>query len=93
MEFATFSGTYNFKLRRAGAAEHTLDLEGSLEEGEMNIYIGVNGEKELIYTVKGGETHDKTLTLDEKYDNESTVYIILESTGKCKNGDFELEYN
>ena len=93
MKFATFSGTYNFKLKRDGAAEHSLDLEASLEEGEMNIYIGVNGEKELIYTVKGGETHDKTLALDEKYDNENTVYVILESIGKCTKGDFEFEYN
>ena len=93
MMFGAFDGTYNFKLKRDGAAEHSLDLEASLEEGEMNIYIGVNGEKELIYTVKGGETHDKTLALDEKYDNENTVYVILESIGKCTSGDFEFEYN
>ena len=50
-------------------------------------------KKKLIYTVKGGETHDKTLALDEKYDNENTVYVILKSTGKCTKGDFEFEYN
>ena len=93
MEFSTFKGTYNFKLRRDGFAEHTLDFEASLLKGEMNVYIGVDGEKELLRTVKGGESYDETITLDEKYDNEKTVYVILESTDKCVNGDFEFEYN
>lgn len=93
MEFDTFKGTYPFKLRSDGAAEHTLDFEASLAEGEINVYIGVDGEKELLRTVKGGEFYDETIVLDEKYDNEKTVYIILESTGKCKDGDFEFEYH
>ena len=93
MEFYTFDGTYNFKLKRSGDADHTLDVDASLEEGEMNVYIGVNGEKELLLTVKGGESYDEVITLDGKYDKEKTVYIILESAGKCAEGDFEFEYN
>lgn len=93
MDFYTFKGTYNFKLRRDGAAEHTLDLEASLAEGEMNVYIGVDGEKELLRTVKGGESYDETITLDDKYDDEKTIYVILESIGKCVDGDFEFDYN
>ena len=89
----SFKGTNNFKLRRDGIAEHTLDFEASLAEGEMNVYIGVDGEKELLLTVKGGESYDETITLDDKYDNEKTIYIILESVGKCVDGDFEFEYN
>ena len=93
MEFDSFNGTYNFKLRRDGAAENALDIEASLAEGEMNVYIGVDGEKELLRTVKGGESYDETVILDGKYANEKTVYVILESTGKCIDGDFEFEYN
>ena len=93
MEFDTFKGTYNFKLRRDGAPQHTLDLEASLAEGEMNVYIGVDGKKELLRTVRGGETYDETITLDDKYDNEKTIYVILESTGKCVDGNFEFDYN
>ena len=93
MEFDTFNGTYNFKLRRDGAAEQTLDLEASLKEGEMNVYIGVDGEKELLRTVKGGESYDETIMLNDKYNNKKTIYVILESTGKCVDGDFEFEYN
>jgi len=93
MEFDTFQGTYPFKLKRDDAAKHTLDLEASLTEGEMNVYLGVDGKKELLLTVKGGESYDETITLDGKYDNKKTIYVILESTGKCTDGDFEFEYN
>ena len=93
MEFDTFKGTYNFKLKRDGVAEHTIDFEASLAEGEMNVYIGVDGEKELLRAVKGGEFYDETITLDDKYDNEKTIYVILESSDKCIDGDFEFEYN
>ena len=93
MEFHTFKGTYNFKLRRDDAAEHTLDCEARLAEGEINIYIGVDGEKDLLRTVKGGESYDETITLDDKYDNEKSIYVILESVGICVDGDFAFEYN
>ena len=93
MEFDTFQGSYNVKLKRDGNPEHTLDLDASLGEGEMNVYVGVGGEKELLLTVKGGENYDETIALAEKYDNKKAIYIILESVGKCVDGDFEFEYN
>ncbi|MBQ3047140.1 MAG: hypothetical protein IJD54_03730 [Clostridia bacterium] len=93
MEFDIFKGTYNFKLRKEKIAENTLDFEASLLEGEMNVYIGVDGEKELLYTVKGGESYDETIILDDKYANKKAIYVILESTDKCVDGDFEFEYN
>jgi hypothetical protein len=93
MSFSTFKGTYNLKLKRDDPAEHTLDIEASLVTGEINIYVGANGEKDLLCTVKGGESYNETVSLDEKYDNEKTVYVILESVGKCEDGDFEFEYN
>ena len=45
MAFDTFEGTNNFKLKRDGVAEHTLDLEASLAEGEINVYIVLDCEK------------------------------------------------
>jgi hypothetical protein len=92
MEFSTFRGKYHFRLKRDGTAEHALDCEASLAEGEMNVYIGVGGEKELLFTVKGGESFDTQITLDSKYDNEEKVYVILESVDKCTDGEFEFEY-
>ena len=93
MKFDAFKGTYNFKLRAGGVDDRTLDLEANLAEGEMHIYNGVDGEKELLRTVGGGESCDETITLDDKYDYEKTIYVILESTDKCVDGDFKFEYN
>ena len=93
MEFKTFKGRYHLKLRRDGTASHTLDFEASLAEGDMNVYIGVDGEKELLRTVKGGESYDETIALDDKYDNAKTIYIILETIGKCVDGDFAFAYH
>lgn len=92
IEFKTFKGSYNFKFRNDDAAENTLEIEASLGEGEMNIYIGAGDEKELLRTVKGGESCDETISLD-KYADEKSIYVILESNGKCADGDFEFEYN
>ena len=92
IEFKTFKGSYNFKFRNSDATEHTLDIDASLGEGEMNIYIGAGDEKELLRTVKGGESCDETISLD-KYADEKSIYVILESNGKCVDGDFEFEYN
>ena len=93
MEFDTFKGTYHLKLRRDDDAEHELDFKATLVEGEVNVYIGVDGEKELLRTVKGGESYNETIVLDKKYDNEKTIYIILESAEKSVDGDFEFGYN
>ena len=93
MRFDTFKGTNNFKLKRDGISENTLELEASLAEGEMHIFVGVDGEKELLLTVQGGEAYDETIALDQKYDNEKTIYIIIETTGKCVDGDFKFAYN
>ena len=93
MEFSDFKGIYHFKLKGENDNDHTLEYEASLGEGEINIYVGVNGEKELIFTIKGGESYDNTVTLDDKYDDMKTIYIIVESKNKSSNGDFEFEYN
>ena len=93
MKFDTFKGTYNFKLKRNGDVEHTLDLDADLAQGEINIYVGINGEKDLLRTIKGGESYDETITLDSKYNNEKAIYVIIESTDKCADGDFKFKYN
>ena len=93
MEFHTFKGTYNFKLKRDGDAEHTLDFKANLIGGDMNIYVGVDGEKDLLLTVKSGEVYDETIALDDKYDDEKIIHVILESVGTCEEGEFEFKYN
>ena len=93
MEFSDFEGIYHFKLRGDYDSDHTLECEASLIDGEVNVYVGVNGEKELIFTIKGGESYDNTIALDDKYDDAKTIYVIVESENKSSNGNFEFEYN
>jgi hypothetical protein len=63
MEFDSFKGTYHFKLKRDGDAEHTLDLESSLAEGEMNVYIGVHGDKGCFARLRAETPSIKRLRL------------------------------
>ncbi len=93
MEFSDFKGIYHFKLKGKNDSDHTLQYEASLDEGEVNVYVGVNGEKELIFTIKSGESYDNTIALDDKYDDVKMIYVIVESKNKSSNGDFEFEYN
>ncbi|MCF0146290.1 MAG: hypothetical protein HUJ73_06855 [Eubacterium sp.] len=93
VEFESFTGTYTFRLKVKDDIGHTLDYEASLAEGDMNVYIGINGEKELLFTVTGGESCEDTIALSDKYDHEEIVHIILESADKCTDGKFEFEYN
>ena len=93
MKFHTFQGTYNFKLVRRNSTEHTLHCNANLGEGEMNVYVGVNGEKELLLSISGGESYNETIVLDEKYNDEQTIYIILETSDKCTDGVFQFTYH
>lgn len=93
LEFSDFEGVYHFKLKEKTDGDRTLSCEASLGEGEVNVYVGIDGEKELILTVKGGETYDDTIDLDDKYNDAKTIYVIVEAQSKSTNGDFEFEYN
>ena len=93
MKFDTFDGSYHFKVKRDGFAENTLEYEAELAKGEMHVFIGIGGEKELLFTVKGGESRKETIALAPKYADEKTVHLILETTDRCVDGDFEFEYN
>ena len=50
----------------------------------------IRGKKSVLVR---GESCDETIALNDKYDNEKTIYVILESTGKSVDGDFAFEYN
>ena len=76
-----------------GAPKQDFFIKKCIERHPNAVYIGVGGEKELLLTVTGGESYDETITLDDKYDNEKIIYIILETIGKCVDGDFEFAYN
>jgi len=91
LEFGSFQGTYNYKMKTVQSSDHTIDYGASLTEGEMNVYIDVDGEKELLFNIKGGESLDTSKALEDKYDDAKSIRIIVETVGKCKGGEFEFD--
>ncbi len=91
MKFDSFQGSYHFKLQRESEKDNNLECEAELKKGTMNVYIGTEGEKELLFTLAGGESFEEGLVLQGKYSEADAFYIILESEGACSGGDFEFE--
>lgn len=89
--FGSFDGTLHFKLKAEQENNQIMDYEASLGEGEMNIYIDADGEKELLFTIKGGETLDAEQALGDTYNGAKTIRVIAESVGKCKDGNFKFD--
>lgn len=70
---------------RVTAEESGCELyySATLEEGEVNVYYDVDGEKELLFSVKGGETVEGCGGYVE---SGRRIYIVIETVGSAKNG-------
>ena len=64
-----------------------LYYSATLEEGEVNVYYDVDGEKELLFTVKGGETVDGH---GGHIESGRRIYIMIETVGSAKNGTIRV---
>ncbi len=60
---------------------------GTLETGSVTVYYDRGDAKEVLFTAKAGEEID---ACTEPF-SAKTVYVILETDGKCKNGSFTFE--
>lgn len=87
MTFHSFEGDMVFRLKSSGEKE--IRYSGQLESGNAVIYYDQNGTKTELFSLSGG---DETESLGGHV-KEGTVYIIVETDGKCVNGDirFSLE--
>ena len=93
MSFWKFSGTMVFKLKCKDATKEVLNYNGRLENeddgenGSITVYYDVDGTKNELFSLQNGES------VEASFDklNEGTVYIIVETDGRCENG--ELEFN
>lgn len=85
MSFSSFKGTKVFKVKCKEEGEK-LEYSGHLDKGEMSVYYDDDGTKKLLFTVKDGEqVEDASEEL-----SKGTVYIIVETEGKCSDGKFEF---
>lgn len=85
MSFYSFDGRMVFKLKNAHHG--TLSCSASLETGSAAVYAVCGGEKTALFSISGGEKRD---LCSEGLGNGS-VYVIVETDGKCENGNFRFD--
>ena len=86
ISFSTFEGTGVYKLKCRDSSEK-LKYTGKLDKGSATVYYDNNGTKTELFRVGAGEEVDSVLEGLEK----GTIYIILETDGKCEEGKFVFE--
>ena len=84
MNFYEFEGTMVFKLRNKDAK--VLKYTAALESGEAEISYDCGEGKNVLCAVKAGDEFDSETALLPA----GTLYIIVETAGKCRNGKFEF---
>ena len=88
LSFMSFEGTmvYALKCKSDGAK---LSYSGQLEAGNLKVYCDNGSAKTELFSLNAGETVNAALEGLKK----GTVYIIIETSGTCKEGSlkFELE--
>lgn len=86
MSFSSFEGTIVYELRCKGE-EEMLHYSSTLESGSADVFYDNNGEKVLMFSVKGGSDADGFVGDLQK----GKIYIIVETTEKCTEGQFRFE--
>ena len=87
VSFDSFKGTYVIKMDNKGAGETLIAYEATLQEGNIKVYYDFNDEKLSLFEIgANGNVEGKT----EAFTGNKTIYIIIESDDKCKEGSFSF---
>ena len=89
MTFDEFEGLIVFNLKSEDKEHSVLEYKLNLTEGKFNIsyaYSEAEEDRGDIVKISGGEKKEDTFALPK----EGTFYLLVESEGKAKNGDFEF---
>ncbi|MBR6173682.1 MAG: hypothetical protein IKQ49_11035 [Eubacterium sp.] len=84
LQFGSLTGTYVFKMKPDSS--NTLSYTAKLGSGTLKVYYDNEDEKKELFTLHSGETVDSSLT-SLKSEN---LYLIVETDGKCENGDLSF---
>ena len=85
MSFMSFSGSMVFKMKcREG---ERIKYSAKLESGSAAVSCECGGVRKELFTVEAGEELSSAL----EYAGEEKIYLIVETTGECKNGDFRFD--
>lgn len=86
MSFLSFEGTMVFKLK-CDVQGGTVNYAASLESGSARVFYDCgNGKTELFAIGAGGEMR----SFGGEPEKGATVYVIVETDGKCGNGSFSF---
>ncbi len=86
MSFFSFEGTMVFKLK-CDVQGGTVNYSANLESGSARVWIDCgNGKTELFAIGAGGEMR----SFGGEPEKGATVYVIVETDGKCGNGSFSF---
>ena len=85
MSFYSFDGRMVFRLKNAHNG--SLNCSASLETGNAAVYSVCSGEKTELFSISGGEECDQC----SGDIGNGTVYVIVETDGKCGNGFFTFD--
>ena len=87
VSFGTFSGTYVMKFKNSGDEKAVITYNATLEKGNIKVYYDYNDEKLDLFEIgNDGSIKGKT----EAFTSGKTVYVIIESDGKCNEGSFSF---
>ena len=84
MSFYSFDGKMVFKLKSTG--EGDLKYSAKLESGNAVVYYDYYGTKTELFSVSSGDEMES----HGGYVEAGTVYVIVETSTECKNGDFHF---
>ncbi len=92
VDFGSLAGTLvmDAKVKADPEVDGTIHYEAELREGELSVYYDINGAKELLFTIKGGEKVDSR---GGKVSVGDKVTFIIETVGTAKNGEIELDFD
>ncbi len=91
VHFGTLKGTLVLNTKVTDEdTDGTIHYEAELDVGEISVYYDVDGTKNLLFTIKGGEEVDGRAGSVAKGDK---VIIIIETNGKAENGEIEIDFD
>ena len=87
VSFGGLKGTMVFTAKCDGKEGRQIKYSAKLDSGSFTVYYDSDGTKTELFTISGGETVEASGGELVK----GTVYIILETDGKCEEGNFSFE--
>lgn len=85
--FSSFKGRMVFKLKCKDGCSGQLSYSAKLDSGNLTVYVDHDGTKRELVSLKSGDNISSSVSGISK----GTVYIIIETDGKCEDGAFMFD--